>query len=322
MEEFEIINKYFKKISLNSPAACKLDNDVANFSIENDQQLIISKDIMVENIHFGSNYTADQIAHKLLASNLSDLASAGAKPHSYMLGFSKNNNIDKNFITSFCSKLETLSKEYNISLIGGDTVSSNSDLFFSITILGTCPKNKILSRSKARDKDLIFISGNIGDSYMGLQILQNKINITDNTTKNYFLNRHHYPTARVSLGIKILNRDLSRTAIDISDGLFADLNHICQNSKLSANIFLDKIPISSYCHNLQIDKMKLFSGGEDYELIFTAKENKREEIALLSQELNLNITEIVFLSKYNDRKIKLFDQNNNKIEIKKYGYEH
>ena len=175
MKEFEIINKYFKKLTLSNPAADGLNNDVANFSIENDRQLVVSKDVMVEDVHFKRIYGGSKVAHKLLTSNLSDLASAGASPHSYMIGFTKDDDLDEVFLSSFCSKLSELSKKHNISLIGGDTTSSNAGLFFSLTIFGTCPKNKILSRSGGCDEDLIFVSGNIGDSYVGLTILQNKI---------------------------------------------------------------------------------------------------------------------------------------------------
>lgn len=322
MKEFEIINKYFKKLTLSNPAADGLNNDVANFSIENDRQLVVSKDVMVEDVHFKRVYGGSKVAHKLLTSNLSDLASAGASPHSYMIGFTKDDDLDEVFLSSFCSKLSELSKKHNISLIGGDTTSSNAGLFFSLTIFGTCPKNKILSRSGGCDEDLIFVSGNIGDSYVGLKILQNKIDVKNINIKDYFLEKHYYPEPRLSLGSKLIERNLSNTAIDVSDGLFADLNHICQNSNLGANIFLEKIPVSRYVKTLSLDIMKLLSGGEDYELIFTTKRGNREKILNLANELELKITEIGFLSKNNDREIKLFDQSNRLVKIKKYGYEH
>jgi thiamine-monophosphate kinase len=322
MKEFDIINKFFKKLVINPNSSENLNNDTANIKIPNDQKLIISKDIIAENCHFKKEYGGYKIAYKLLASNLSDLASSGAKPHSFMLGFTKNSQIDENFIELFCQALLELSKKYNLSLIGGDTISSKSDLFFSITIFGTITKEYPLARNKAKAGDLIFISENIGDSYLGLQILENKLQITDPNIKNYFLDKHFYPIPKIDLAINLLEKNLSQSAIDISDGLFSDLSHICQNSNLESHIFLEKIPISKEAQNLNINILELCSGGEDYELLFTAKKEDKKEIEKLSKDLNIKITEIGYFTKNKNSKIKLFDQNNKEIPIQKYGYEH
>jgi thiamine-monophosphate kinase len=273
-------------------------------------------------MHFRKSYGGYKIAYKLLVSNLSDLASSGAKPHSFMLGFTKNNNIDLQFIEDFCQALDLLSKKYNLSLIGGDTIFSKSDLFFSITIFGTCLKDKNLARDNAQDGDLIFISGNIGDSYIGLQILESNLKIENPEIEKYFLEKHFYPTPRIELGQELLNNNLANSAIDISDGLFADLQHICNNSNLSAKIFYNQIAISDNAKNINIDIMDLCQGGEDYELIFTANKNNRDKIQKLSQKLNLKITEIGILHNNNNNKIKLLDHYNKEIKIQKYGYEH
>ena len=321
MKEFDIISKYFKKLAING-FSDNLDNDVANINIDNDRQLVISKDMMAEDVHFKENFGGYKIAYKLLASNLSDLASSGARPHSFMLGFAKNDKIDSKFISSFCQGLKELSEEYNLSLIGGDTISCKSELFFSITIFGTCPKNKILSRSKAKEGDLIFVSGDIGDPHLGLGILQNKLNIQDLDIRNYFLDKFYYPKPRIDLGVSLVEKNLSNTAIDISDGLFSDLSHICQSSNLGANIFLEKIPISKNARNLKLDMLDLCSAGEDYEMLFAIKEEKRAKIEKLAIELNIKITEIGFFSNDKNKEIKLFNRDNKKIKIKKYGYEH
>lgn len=322
MKEFDIINKFFKKLATNPKFSENLNNDTANIKIPNDQKLIISKDIIAENCHFKKKYGGYKIAYKLLASNLSDLASSGATPHSFMLGFAKNPQIDENFIDSFCQALLELSQKYNLSLIGGDTISSKSDLFFSITIFGTITKEYPLERNKAEAGDLIFISENIGDSYLGLQILENKLHITEPNIKNYFLDKHFYPIPKIDLAISLLENNLSKSAIDISDGLFSDLDHICQNSNLESHIFLEKIPISKEARNLNINILDLCSGGEDYELLFTIKKKNKKKIEELSKNLNIKITEIGYFTKNKNSKIKLFDQNNKEISIQKYGYEH
>lgn len=322
MQEFEIISKYFKKLSNNSVFAQNLGDDSCYLDIKDNQTLVISKDLICEDSHFKKEYGGYKIAYKLLAANLSDLAACGAKPIGYMLGFCKNNSMDEAFIANFCQALSDLSQKYNLPLIGGDTISSKSKLFFSITIFGSIKQGKKLLRSTAQDQDLIFISGNIGDSYLGLQILEKKLQILDPKLTNYFLEKHFYPTAQINLGQKLLSENLAHSAIDISDGLFADLDHICQNSQLEANIFLDKIAFSKQAQKINPNYLQLCQGGEDYELIFTAKKKNKEKILQLSQKLNVKITEIGFLKKTNDNKINLFDKNNKKIAITNYGYEH
>ncbi len=166
MHEFQLIDKVFKPLTKGHGAAQNLADDVAKISIKNDEELIISKDIFVEDIHFLKKDGAFKIASKLLRTNLSDLASAGATPLYYMLGFSKNKNLDDKFITEFARGLKSVQDEFELCLIGGDTVSSEK-LFFSVTIFGSIKKNKNLLRSQAQEGDLIFVSGTIGDAFIG-----------------------------------------------------------------------------------------------------------------------------------------------------------
>ncbi|MBM5782611.1 MAG: thiamine-phosphate kinase [Pelagibacterales bacterium] len=329
LEEFSLIKKFFKPLTNNSKSSQNLSDDVAKISLDPNKELVISKDLMVENVHFLESDGAFKIASKLLLSNLSDIASSGATPLYYTLGFSKNNKTNLKFVKDFCDGLKSVQDQFKLTLIGGDTVKSKQ-LFFSVTIFGVIEKNKILSRLNAKNEDLIFVSGTIGDAFLGLN--QNKITkfkTLDDKEKNYLLNRHFFPNPRIKLGKELLENNLSQCACDVSDGLFADLKNICESSNLDAEIYLDKIPLSKAAKNLiqkdkSINVQDLSSAGEDYELIFTVKKQNQNKILSLAKKLNLNLTCIGSMKKTTNKKPKiiLFGDNNKKIKIKKYGYEH
>ncbi len=316
MQEFQLINKIFKPLTEGHEASRNLADDVAKISPKKNEELVISKDLLVENVHFLKKDGGFKIASKLLRANLSDLAAAGATPLYYMLGFSKNKHLDKKFLHEFARGLKAVQDEFSLSLIGGDTVSSDQ-LFFSVTIFGSVKKGKILSRNAAKSGDLIFVSGSIGDAFLGLSCQE-----------NFLRNRHFFPTPRIDLGKKLLEKSLSKCAIDVSDGLLADLRHICEESKLDAQIFLDKIPLSKSAKSELIrGKAKildLLSGGDDYELIFSVNPKNYKKVMALSKLLKLDLTCIGEFKNSPRKKfeISLHDQKNQKIKITKFGYEH
>lgn len=325
-KEFEIIKNYFLPLTNGCKTANNLLEDVAIINLTKGQELVVSKDLMIEDVHFKRADGAYNIASKLLRVNLSDLASFGAKPLYYLLGFSQNSQADEKFISEFCLGLQEVGKKYQISLIGGDSVSSPDRLFFSITIFGLVKKNQGLKRNKARQQDSIFVSGYIGDAFLGLGILQNKIKCPLEKFRNYLINRHLHPTPRIELGKSLLRKKISRSAIDISDGLLADLGHICQASKLNATIYQKQIPLSmaaKFCleNNPDLNLIDLISGGDDYELLFSTK--SKLEVARLSKNLDLPLTEIGFFEKnLAIEQINLLDNTGRKLLISKYGYQH
>jgi thiamine-monophosphate kinase len=309
VKEFQLIHNFFKPLTQNQKAARGLIDDVAQIS-----DLVISKDIFVEDVHFLRADGGFKIASKLLRTNLSDLAAAGATPLCYMLGFSKNEHTDKKFLSDFSRGLKSLQDEFSLYLIGGDTVKSEK-LFFSITIFGKATKGKILSRNAAKDGDLIYVSGTIGDAYLGRLELNSKSIKKPN--KSHFLERHFFPTPRIKLGKKLIEKNLSRCAIDISDGLLADLNHLCKASKLGAQIALEKIPFSQK----QKNPLPLLSGGDDYELIFAVDPKNQRKISALAKEIDLDLTCIGNFTAAKQHQLSLYD-NNKKIKLTEFGYEH
>jgi thiamine-monophosphate kinase len=327
VKEFEIIDKYFKPLSSSSKQVSQLlCDDVAKIQLKKNSTLIVSKDSIVENVHFLSNENPANIAAKLLLSNLSDLASSGAKPLYYLLGFTKNEKTDCFFLEKFCKELKKIQKKFKISLIGGDTFFSKN-LVFSATIFGEVSGNKILSRNAAKKGELIFVSGFIGDAYLGLQLKLDKLKISNNSLRKYFLTKHSKPIPKILLGQKLLEKKLSSCAIDVSDGLFADLHQICKSSKAKIKIYQNKIPISIQAKKIlkqsNFTSHDLFSGGEDYELIFTAKKKDKTKISLLAKTLDLQISCIgEIIDSPTKPSICLVGENKEEITIKKFGYEH
>ncbi len=336
MNELNLIQKFFQPLAKTSTASHNLSDDAARFSINRNEELIVSTDTLVEDVHFLKSDGGFNIASKLLLTNLSDLAASGAKPLYYTLNFSKNKNLDQKFITDFCRGLSSIQKKFNLSLIGGDTVCSKK-LFFSVTIFGTIKKGESLLRSGAKSGDLIFVSGSIGDAFLGLNLKQKK-----DLSEKHLLSRHFSPTPRIELGKALLKSKISRCAIDVSDGLLSDLRHICTSSKLDAEIHLEKIPISPEAKNFlqknpgqknpEIKLLDLISGGDDYELIFTSDKKNLRKILDLQKSLKLDLTCIGTMKKPSGKTtikspgeshcITLLDSKQKKITIKKFGYEH
>ena len=302
MKEFQLIEKFLKPLTKNHRAAGELKDDIAQIS-----DLVISKDMFVEDVHFLRSDGGFKIASKLLRTNLSDLASVGSTPAYYMLGLAKNKNIDEKFLRDFARGLKSVQDEFKLSLIGGDTVSSDK-LFFSITIFGRAKKGKTLSRSAAKDGDLIYVSGKIGEAFLGRTTRKSK----------KFLDRHFFPSPRIELGKNLLEKNLSKCAIDVSDGLLADLKHLCEASKLAAEINLEQIPLPKLSNENPLD---LISAGDDYELIFSINPRNQKKISILSKQMGLDLTCIGKFTAAKKQDITLRKEGK-KIMIKKLGYEH
>jgi len=327
MQEFDIIKQYFLPLA-NNPASLSLADDTAIIKVPKEQNLVVSKDLFIENIHFLRSDGGYKIAYKLLCANISDLAASGAKPLYYMLGFSKNNHCDQYFYQQFCLALQELQQKFNISLIGGDTVFSDK-LCFSITIFGLA-KNT-LQRSLAQDGDLIFVSNYIGDAGLGLATIK-----AQQEHKSYaktLLNAHYFPQPRIDFALALNELGLSKAAIDISDGLIADLKHMCLASNIYASIFFNQIPISKDAKNFlqdnpQHNPLNLLASGDDYELIFSANPDNQQKIIDLAKKMLLNISCIGYFHQnniYNEQRVLLFQNQSQPLKLINYqktGYQH
>ena len=268
LSEFSLIDKFFKKSILqNSRSRLGIGDDCALLSIPTGYELAITTDTMVENVHFFSDANPKQLGHKLLAVNLSDLAAMGAQPLAVTLALTLP-QVCETWLREFSTGFLNLAHEFNVDLIGGDT--TKGALTLTVQAMGLVPTNSALKRSTAKNGDLIFMTGLLGDAGLGLKIKQGFVSDAQNA-----LLRFHAPTPRIEIGLAL--RGVASACIDISDGLVSDLGHILRQSGVGATLDYEKLPLSNavknYLQQTGDFQMPLVS-GDDYELCFTvAPEN-------------------------------------------------
>ena len=246
MHEFELINKYFSKISKKNKGALNLNDDVF---FDKKKGIVISVDTYIEGIHFVNFNSPDLVIKKILRSSISDLICKGVRPKFYFISGSGNSRtFSKKNLLLISKSLENEQQIYNLNLCGGDTTFSNK-LSFTITSLGY--SKKIIYRNKALLNDDIYVTGNLGDSFIGLQILKNKINVNKKIS-NFFVNKHYHPELQFKLSNHLFK--IANTSIDISDGLIGDLKKMINRQNLSFLINENKIPISTNLKKLIFKK--------------------------------------------------------------------
>ncbi len=259
-----------------------------------------STDSLVENVHFKLNYfTPTELGRKSVAVNLSDIAAMGATPLGMLINLGITKSQDEEWINDFYKGVFQLSESYNSPVLGGDLVYS-STLFISITCFGyrelkiNGNKDVFMDRSKLQDGDLLYVTGYLGDSKAGLEILNSNLGINGESTHHKELIRNHiYKSPRVEAGLKLLNNGV-KNCIDISDGLLVDAKRLASASKIDINIIEDSLPISNSLKLVFPDNYKKYAliGGEDYELLFSAPKSKKNILVNIFANLNVNLSVI------------------------------
>lgn len=287
MGEFDLIKRYFSRKSLQNGVILSVGDDCAITSIPSGYQLAITTDTLVEGTHFLPSISPADLAYKSVAVNLSDLAAMGATPTWMSLALTLP-EIKEEWLAEFSQSLFAILDRYGVSLIGGDTTKGS--LSITLTAQGFLPENQGLFRHQAKVGDWVFVSGFLGDSAAGLDLLLQNRKI-ENESDRYFIQRHLNPTPRVELGLAL--RSFSCCALDVSDGLLADLEHILERSQVGAEIYLENLPLSRHLciqyEQTQAEKFAL-TGGEDYELCFTVSEEKREEMEQVLRLQGIKVT--------------------------------
>ena len=286
MNEFELINNYFVKLTKNNPGSKELNDDVF---FDKKNNLVVSVDSYNESVHFPNFKYPDLVIKKSLRSSISDLICKGVKPKFYFISGSGNKkNFTKKNLKLITKSLRNEQKKYNLKLSGGDTTNSNK-VSFSITTIGF--SNNIVERNKAKINDDIYVTGNIGDSYLGLKIITNKIKI-NSKLKKYFINQYYSPNLPFKI-YKYLQK-IANTSMDISDGLISDMIKLINKQKLSFEIDINKIPISNmlklYLNKYHKKKIEYLFKGDDYQVLFTASKKNRKLIKNISRTINQKIT--------------------------------
>lgn len=283
MGEFELIQHYFRQHSAeNTPDSVLLGigDDAALLQPPPGESLAVSVDTLVSGVHFPEDAPAEDIAQRALRVNLSDLAAMGAQPLWFTLALSLP-EVSEPWLRDFSRGLFEAAAQYGCSLVGGDTTAG--PLTVTIQVMGAVKPSEALRRDGAQAGDYVLVTHSLGDSAAGLSVLQNRLDQPlDARASAYLRERYYRPEPRLAEGRAL--RGLASAALDISDGLLADLGHICRASDLGAELYLDDLPLSAALQGLADRDQALewaLSGGDDYELCFTVPEALMPELGML-----------------------------------------
>jgi len=317
MHEFDIIKKYFSNLVKSNKSSLDLNDDVF---FDKKKSLVISIDTYNEGVHFFDFKYPELVIKKILRSSISDLICKGVLPKYYFISGSGNK---KTFTHKNLSKISNSLKQeqnkYGIFLCGGDTTFSNK-LSFSITSVGY--SKNIIYRNKAKLNDDIYVTGNLGDSFIGLKILQKKIKM-NRKLQNYFVKNYFKPEIQIKLTKELIK--FANSSIDLSDGLIDDLAKMINKQKLSYQLWEEKIPLSKHLLNYlkrnNLKKSNFISNGDDYQILFTACSDKSRIIQSTSKKLGIKITKIGKII-LNNKKSSIITKKGKYLLIKNSGYKH
>lgn len=324
--EFEVIRKYFLPLAAAYPASLFLQDDAALLSIDQAVRLVITADAVVAGVHFFADDRPDFIARKALRVNISDLAAKGAEPMGYLMTISLPSHITEEWVSHFAKGLFQDQQEFGIGLWGGDTVSTPGPLTISITAIGQLPKTAIEmpQRRHARSGDLLLMTGTLGDAALGLKLLQKTLKTESEDFYHFLTERYWIPQPRLKFGIRLIQNNLIHAMMDISDGLLGDLNHICQTSGVGAMIKSTLLPFSPATHFLCQQNPDLLetilTGGDDYELLFSAPKSRLPFIIKAAQQENILVSVIGEIT--SEKNIQVFDFNDRRYPIQAKGFQH
>lgn len=292
--EFELIAKYFAPLAAGSAGAFGLRDDAAFLRVPDGHELVLTADAIVENVHFISGDPPDLIAAKALRVNLSDLAAKGAIPVGYLMTLCLPPHIAETWISRFADGLARDQQQFGIGLLGGDTTATTGPVVVSITALGIVPPGQALHRHGAQPGDLVFVTGSVGDAGAGLAVLQGAAPELPDDAAAALVSRYRLPQPRLTVGPGL--RGIATAALDVSDGLIADLGHIARVSGVRIAAEASRLPLSPGFIRLYGDNLparaKAATAGDDYEIAFTAPASARAALARIAAASGVQITEI------------------------------
>jgi len=313
--EFDLIARHFTRPAAN--AVLGVGDDCALLQVTNGMDLAVSTDTMVSGTHFFPEVDPEHLGHKALAVNLSDMAAMGAMPYWATLALTLP-SVDHAWLGAFAKGFFDLAEEFNVSLVGGDT--TRGPLSLNVTIMGEVPAGAALRRSGAKAGNDIWVSGHIGDAALAVAHRKGFIKLDDADVEETLMHLYE-PIPRVQLGQAL--RGLATSAIDISDGLLADLGHICRLSGVGATVEMDRIPMTDIARKhaaTDLGRTAIVSGGDDYELCFTAHPNSRESIADLAGMLGFPLTRIGQVKR--GKGVSLLGTDGKAMKVDGRGYDH
>lgn len=313
VSEFSLIERFFARPS--PSATMGVGDDAALLQPSPGMELAVSTDMLVAGTHFFADADAQKLGWKTLAVNLSDMAAMGAQPRWATLALALP-AADEVWLAAFSNGFFDCARHFGVDLVGGDT--TRGPLAICVQIIGEVPHGMALRRDGAKPGDDIWVSGQLGDAALALAALQGKVVLDDNEA---CLAALHTPQPRVALGLAL--RGVASAAIDVSDGLLADLGHILERSQVGAEVRFETLPANPALRPLLVEDWAqscLLSGGDDYELCFTASMARRDEIAAIGNRLGLPLTRIGRILE--GAELHLLDEAGNLMETGKAGYDH
>lgn len=313
--EFSLIERHFARPT--PSATLGVGDDAALLQVAPGMELAVSTDMLAAGTHFFHDADPRKLGWKTLAVNISDLAAMGARPRWATLAIALP-QVDDAWLAAFADGFFKCAELFSIDLVGGDT--TRGPLNLSVTIFGEVPAGRALRRDAARPGDDIWISGTLGGAALALAALQQRVTL-DETELAHCRRCLDTPQPRVALGLAL--RDVAHAAIDISDGLLADLGHILERSQLGAELHFDALPPHPALHSLLAQSWArdcLLAGGDDYELCFTATPHRSEAIRAIGTQLGLPLTCIGRITEQSG--LRLLDAQGHPMELKKAGYDH
>ena len=320
VDEFERIRRFFAPLA--GPGGLDLLDDAALVDCRAGRRLVVTADAIVEGVHYLPVDPPELVARKLLRVNLSDLAAMGARPLHYLLTTALPAVHGADWVAAFARGLAEDQRRFQVSLLGGDSVATPGPAALSLTAIGEVTAGKEIRRSGALVDDLVWVSGTIGDAHLGLAVLRGAYSQLAPEHRAGLVRRFRIPEPRVEFGPRLAG--LAHAMIDVSDGLLADLGHICETSNVAARVEVEALPLSPAAKEIVDQRMdsrvSLAAGGDDYELLFTAPASATKAIEELSSVLGLPVTRIGLIER--GKGVRLVDSEGRAIPVDHAGYRH
>ena len=322
--EFDLIARYFAPLAAKAPGALGLKDDAATFQPPAGMDLVFTTDALTADLHFLRNDPPDLIARKMLRQNLSDLAGKGAKPLGYLMTTALDDAVDEGWIAKFTDGLAQDQAEFDIALWGGDTTKTPGPLALTATLIGAVPAGRALRRKGARPGDRILVTGTIGDGIFGLAAHRGELADLAEPARRSLAQRYVLPQPRVALGRMLGEQGLAHAGMDISDGLVADLGHMCAASSCGAQVAVASVPLSDAVAELVAADPGLIAtavtGGDDYELLLAVPPDRVTAVLEAARQSGTAIAEIgAFVQ---ESGLTFLDRDNRPLTFEKAGFTH
>lgn len=327
LTEHDIIARYFRPLAEGVPGAYGLADDAASLSLDGGEDLVVTTDALVADVHFFANDAPEDVAWKALAVNVSDLAAKAAMPLAYSLALVLPRNIDESWIAGFAKGLAVAQQAFGIGLSGGDTAASHQGpLTISITAFGTVPRSGLVRRNTAKAGDALYVSGTIGDAALGLKLRGGDAEALswplDNAKRQFLTARYLRPEPRIGLRDALLA--YASAAMDVSDGLAIDASRLCAASAVRICINASALPFSAPARKLTsagaVSLAALISGGDDYEILSAIPPKFEQSFLADAASLGVPITRIGHCA--DGAGLEILDAAGATLALDRLGYDH